>query len=282
MPADAVMRSTRPVTHSELVAGLRALGVRTGCVLMVHTRMSAIGWVVGASETVVRALLEALGPAGTLLAYVGWNDNTCRMDEWPLRWQDAYRSERSPFDPLCSEADPQMGRVAERIRTWPGAVASGSHYRRMVAVGRQAEWLTESQPWDHAFGPGSPLAKLVQADGQILMLGAPLDRLTIIHHAESLVDGPEKRLASHMVPVRDGAAVVWREVRDHDTTTARGAFPYKRVVGDHEPFQVIGQLALEAGCGITGQIGEAQCHLFAARPLVDFIVHWLNMHFGFR
>jgi aminoglycoside 3-N-acetyltransferase len=127
MPADAVMRSTRPVTHSELVAGLRALGVRTGCGLMVHTRMGAIGWIVGASETVVRALLEALGSDGTLLAYVGWNDNTCRMDECPLRWQDAYRSQRPPFDPLCSEADPQMGRVPERIRTWPGAVASGSH-----------------------------------------------------------------------------------------------------------------------------------------------------------
>ena len=51
MPADAVMRSTRPVTHSGLVTGLRALGVQTGCVLMVQTRMSAIGWVVGAAET---------------------------------------------------------------------------------------------------------------------------------------------------------------------------------------------------------------------------------------
>ena len=163
MPADAVMRSTCPVTHSGLAAGLRALGVRTGCVLMVQTGMSAVGWVVGASETVVRALLEALGPDGTLLACAGWSDNTCRMDEWPSRWRDACRSERPPFDPLRSEADPQMGRVPERIRTGPGAVASGSHYRRMVAVGRKAEWLTGGQPWDHASGPGSPLAKLVQA-----------------------------------------------------------------------------------------------------------------------
>ena len=282
MPADAVMRSTRPVTQSELVAGLRVLGVRPGCVLMVHVRMSAVGWVVGAAETVVRALLEALGPAGTLMAYVGWNDNTCRMDEWPSQWQHAYRSERPPFDPSCSEADPQMGRVAERIRTWPGARASASHYRRMAAVGRQADWVTRDQPWDHAFGPGSPLAKLVQADGQILMLGAPLDCLTILHHAESLVDGPDKCLASHVVPVRDGAAVVWREVRDHDTSSARGAFPYQRVVGDREPFQVIGEQALAAGCAVTGQVGQARCHLFAAPLLVNFAVEWLTTHFGAR
>ena len=42
---------------------------------MVHTRMSALGWVVGGSETVVRALLEALGPDGTLMAYASWEEH---------------------------------------------------------------------------------------------------------------------------------------------------------------------------------------------------------------
>src|ERR1022692_2887725 len=62
----------------------------------------------------------------------------------------------------------------------PGPAASGYARDRWLASswpgrrsGRKAEWLTDGQPWDHAFGPGSPLARLVQADGQILMLGAP-------------------------------------------------------------------------------------------------------------
>jgi aminoglycoside 3-N-acetyltransferase len=282
MPADSVMRSTRPVTGPELAEDLRALGVRPGTVLMVHTRMSAIGWVVGGAETVVAALLDALGPDGTLLAYVGWSDGTGGMDRWPPEWQDAYRRARPPFDALFSESDAQMGRVPERIRTWPGAEASGSHFRRMVAIGPKAGWLTENQPWDHAFGPGSPLAKLVEADGQILMLGAPLDRLTIIHHAESLVPGPDKRLAVHQIPVRKGGEVTWREVHDHDTSTARGAFPYQRAVGDREPFEVIGQLALQAGTGVTGQVGEAESRLFAAPRLAAFVMDWLTEHFGYR
>jgi aminoglycoside 3-N-acetyltransferase len=204
----------------------------------------------------------------------------CSLGRWPASWQGIYRSERPPFDPLFSDADRQMGRVPERIRTWPGASVSGSHFRRMVALGARAEWLTEHQPWDHAFGPGSPLAKLVEADGQILLLGAPLDRLTILHHAESLADSPEKRFATHVIPVRAGRQVVWREVHDHDTSTKLGAFPYQRVVGDQEPFQVIGQLALGAGCGVTGQVGDARSYLFAARPLVDFAVAWLTERFG--
>src|SRR5215469_4763374 len=76
VPSAEVMRNARPVARSDLVRDLRALGVQPGGVLMVHTRMSAIGWVVGGAETVVTALLDVLGPAGTLMAYVGWNDSS--------------------------------------------------------------------------------------------------------------------------------------------------------------------------------------------------------------
>jgi aminoglycoside 3-N-acetyltransferase len=83
MPSAEVLRNHRPVKRSDLVRDLRGLGVRPGGVLMVHTRMSAIGWVVGGAETVVSALLDALGPGGTLMAYVGWNDSTGGLTSWP-------------------------------------------------------------------------------------------------------------------------------------------------------------------------------------------------------
>ena len=78
------------------------------------------------------------------------------------------------------------------------------------------------------------------------------------------------------------AEVIWREVHDHDTSTARGAFPYQRAVGDRESFEVIGRLALQAGAGVTGQLGEAESHLFAAPRLVAFVMDWLTGHFGYR
>ncbi len=57
---------------------------------MVHTRMSALGWVVGGSGTVVRALLEALGPDGTLVAYASWEDHVYSPDDWPAAHRAAY------------------------------------------------------------------------------------------------------------------------------------------------------------------------------------------------
>src|SRR4028118_1162228 len=62
------------VTRSRLAHDLEELGLRSGGAAMVHCRMNALGHVVGGAESVVCALLNALGPEGTLVAYTGWQD----------------------------------------------------------------------------------------------------------------------------------------------------------------------------------------------------------------
>lgn len=152
---------------------------------------------------------------------------------------------------------------------------------RFVAVGRQAEELTADVPWDFAAGPGSPLARLVAAGGQVLSLGAPLDTLTVLHHAETLVESPQRRLVAYEVPVRAGAGIEWRSVHDIDTSS-RGAFPYEQVVSGEDAFAVIGREALTAGVGRSGPVGSSTSHLFDARALVDFATSWLRAHFSSR
>jgi hypothetical protein len=55
---------------------------------------------------------------------------------------------------------------------------------------------------------------------------------------------------------------------------------YERAVGDQDPFAVIGQLALDAGCGVSSLVGQAVSHLFPAGPLVRFGIGWLSQQFG--
>src|SRR5688500_5973208 len=99
------MDGSPAVTRTQLVADLRRLGVREGGVLMVHTRMSALGWVVGAAETVVHALLDALGPDGTLMAYASWEEHVYHASDWPAERREAYVAEPPVFDLAVSEAD---------------------------------------------------------------------------------------------------------------------------------------------------------------------------------
>jgi aminoglycoside 3-N-acetyltransferase len=266
------------VTRSALAADLRHLGVREGGVLMVHTRMSAIGWVVGGAETVVRALLDALGSDGTLAAYASWEDHRNRVDEWPPEHRAAYAAEPPVFDPATSEAVREHGRVPERLRTWPGAQRSAHPEASVVAVGPRARWLTEVHPADGGYGPASPFARLVEADGQVLMLGAPLDTVTLLHHAEAIARVPGKRMITYRVPVAAGGRVTVREYTDIETS--EGAFAYDRLGLDEDSFAVIARAALESGIGARGRAGDAPCHLFPAPALAAFAVTWMEERFG--
>lgn len=281
MPDEEIIHSNVPVTRSQLVEELASLGVRRGGVLMVHTSMSALGWVVGGAETVVRALLDRLGPDGTLMAYASWEENPFHLKEWPEAWQRAYREHLPPFDPLVSEARYDHGRVPERIRTWPGAQRSSHPEANVVAVGARSGWVTAEHPSDDAFGPETPFARLVEAQGQVLVLGAPLGTITLLHHAEALAEVEGKRRVTYEMPVVLGGQVVWRQF--HDIDSAEGAFPYSNVLGpDVDEFEVMSTAALDAGAGRSGRVGQADSHLFDAAQLVRVGVEWLETHFSAR
>ena len=53
----------------------------------------------------------------------------------------------------------------------------------MVAVRQWAKWLTVDHPDDDAYGSHSPFGRLVDVAGQVLLLGAPRDTITLLHHA---------------------------------------------------------------------------------------------------
>jgi aminoglycoside 3-N-acetyltransferase len=266
------------VGRARLVADLRAIGVREAAVLLVHTRMSAIGWVVGAAETVVRALLEALGPDGTLMAYTSWDDHVYHGREWPAAHRDAYRAQPPAFDPTTAEAARDHGRIPERVRTWPGARRSAHPEASVAAVGARAAWLTDDHPQRDAYGAASPFARLVESRGQVLLLGAPLETATLLHHAEAIARAPGRRRVTFRVPVVEDGRVTERTFTDLDTTN--GAFPYAELGLDEDEFAVIARAALAAGAGVRGLVGHADSHLFDARALTAFAVAWLEDRFG--
>ncbi len=243
---------------------------------------------VGGATAVVGALLDALGPDGTLMAYAGWEESPYHLDAWPVEWQRAYEAELPPFDPTLSEAHRAYGWLPERIRTWPGARRSRHPEANVVALGPRAAWITADHPWDDAYGPGSPLARLVEADGQVLMLGAPLDTLTLLHHAEATTGAPAKRRVVYRMPVLEEGRAVWRTF--HDIDTGSGAFPYGDVQADIDgtegmqsgegAFAAIARSALAAGISRGGRVAHAESFVFPARELHGFAVAWLERRFG--
>ena len=267
------------VTRSRLAQDLEKLGLRPGGVVMVHCRMSALGRVVGGAETVVRALLDVVGPKGTLVAYTGWQDappdDLGALDEEARR---AYVEEQPPYDPRVALSSRDHGRVPEALRTWPGARHSGHPEAGVAAVGPLADAVTASHPYDDAYGAGTPYARLVEFGGGVAMLGAPLETVTLVHHAEAVARVPGKRRVSYGMPVLVGnpGERVWRTFSAIDT--GEGALPYERVLGEEDYIEHIARSALasSAGIGSGGPVGEASAYLFDGRGLLEHAVSWIE------
>ncbi|MEV6286711.1 aminoglycoside 3-N-acetyltransferase [Kribbella sp. NPDC051770] len=263
-----------PVTRGVIARGVAGLGVVAGDVLMVHVRLSALGWVVGGIDTVVRALVDVVGAEGTLVAFCGWDDSPYHVAFWPRRWQSAY-DELPGFAPEVSSARRDFGRFPERLRTWPGALRSAHPEVSFAALGAQAGGLLAyagpavEDPW----GRDGVLGRLTAAGGKVLMLGAPLKTLTLCHHAEAIAEVRGKRYHSYRMPVRTAEGDVWREYTTLDTFY--GALPY---VAGHSVAD-LAQQAVAAGAGVVGRVGPAESWVFDARRTVAAVRAWIEAAF---
>ncbi|WP_433475277.1 aminoglycoside 3-N-acetyltransferase [Spirillospora sp. CA-142024] len=273
---DLLERSGGPVTRGGLVRDLTGLGLAEGDIVMFHTRMSSLGYVAGGPQTVIDALRDAVGDSGTLMVTCGWNDALpYDFADWPADWQAAVRAEHPAFDPRLSEGDHDNGRLPEALRRRPGAVRSRHPDASFAALGPAAHSLMDDHPWDDPHGPGSPLARLTAMGGRVLLLGAPLDTVTLLHHAEALAKAPGKRFVDYEQPIAVNGDRVWRHF--HDIDSENGAFDYSPVVPEgQDPFEAITRDMIDAGHGRQGKVGAATSHLFDASDVVDFGVGWIE------
>jgi aminoglycoside 3-N-acetyltransferase len=262
-----------PVTHlllggERIAAQLDGLGVQRGGILLVHASMRSAG---GDAEAMADALRRALGPEGTLVvpAFTPENSDTSRSYADRVRGLSAQacaavRAAMPPFDPATSPAR-AMGALAETVRLTPGALRSGHPQTSFAAVGPAAEKLLAGHRQDCHLGEDSPLARLYEADAQVLLLGTGFESCTAFHLAEYRLPSPARRLYRCVVAL-EGRRRWWE---------------YEDIELDDSDFGTLGDdfvRRISAEAVRTGWVGSARSHLFRFRTAVDFAMEWLKDH----
>lgn len=255
-----------PPTVESLARDLGALGVRPGSVLLVHSSLASLGWAIGGAPSVVAALTEALGPDGTLVMpshSAGLSDPA----DWaappvPEPWHDHIRRHMPAFDPATTPTW-RMGAIPESFRTHPGVLRSAHPRQSFAARGPQAAAITEDHALDCAMGERSPLARLYDLDGWVLLLGVGHDRNTSLHLAEHRARYPAKRDKPFGSPVMVDGKRRWLVVKELDF--------------DASDFAAIGDaLERETAEVAVGRVGYAAARLMRQRRLVDFGARWMT------
>ena len=143
----------------------------------------------------MQGLLDALGPDGTLVVPTHTSGNSDPAS-WanppvPEDWWPVIREQMPAFDPRITPS-PHMGAIAEVVRTWPGACRSGHPQVSFAAVGPQAEAVTAGHALESGFGERSPLGRVHELDGDVLLLGAGHGSNSSLHLAEHRVPAPPR------------------------------------------------------------------------------------------
>jgi aminoglycoside 3-N-acetyltransferase len=255
----------RPITKDLIKQDLIRLGVKPGMVLVVHSALSKIGWVSGGAVAVIQALLEVLGEDGTLVmpTHSGdWSD----PEEWsnppvPENWKEIIRQTMPAFD-LDLTPTRGMGRIPETFRGGKGVLRSDHPQMSFAAYGKGAALITADHSLEFGLGDRSPLARVYDLGGWILLLGVSHENNTSLHLAEFRSDFPGKQ------EVKQGSAMLVNGKREWVT--------FRDWEDGSEDFEKLGKAYQDAGgTTLIGKIGLAESILIPQRELVDFGIQWM-------
>ncbi|UCE45792.1 MAG: AAC(3) family N-acetyltransferase [Methanobacteriota archaeon] len=254
-----------PVTIRSLGEDLAALGVTKDIVLLAHSSLSSLGWVCGGPMAVVMALEEAVGEKGTLVMPTHSGDfsepSLWRNPPVPKEWWETIRNTMPAFDANMTPTR-GMGAIPECFRKQSGTLRGNHPTDSFAARGPLAHIIVGNQPVDFPMGENSPLARIYDLDGWVILIGVGFQCATSLHLAETRSDNPCKKTVERGGPMTINGKRRW--VRFND------------IEWDDSDFDDVGAAFMESGMVRRGRLGCGIGLLMSQRSLVDYATRWMS------
>jgi aminoglycoside N3'-acetyltransferase len=225
---------------TDLVAHLRGLGIERGDTILVHTSYRAVRPIHGGPDSVIDALIDAVGPDGTVVM-PSWSDEDDEV-----------------FDPASYEVDDHLGVVADEFWQRPDAVR-GEHAFAVAAIGPRAREIAGAPFGVPPHGPESGIGRVYDANGKVVLLGVDHTANTTIHLAETVAGVPYSQRYRILIPSDDGPA----------------AFDYDEPDSCCGGFVQVGDWLRTRGLTREGTFGNGHAMVASSRDIVATVVEEL-------
>lgn len=221
----------------DLARQLAAVGLERGDHVLMRASLSRLGRVEGnRAQTLIQAVLEVIGPTGTLAALA-----FRPMQPFPSRRQ-----------PVTADTPYSSGGLANALAAWPGALLSGHPCCAWACIGAGARQLIEGH--DARSACFHPVAALLDMDGKLINLGNVQDSpgFSTVHHVQSRLGLSSRNLLAGHMGMR----------------TPSGVFVSADFPGCSNGFSKLYGAYVSAEVLRAGRVGDAYAILAGARDLV--------------
>jgi len=181
------------VNQDQLIAALQAVGIEPGDGLLVHSALQFLGQPaggVGMYYLALRAVLDG-GETGenktvkpqSLIPDLQLIHGTLAVPTFNFAF-----ARGEPYDPLTTPSQ-GMGAFSEHVRTLPGARRTPHPMQSLAVIGHHAADLA-GRDTPSAFDPGSAFERMLDLDFKLLLLGADIQAVSLLHYSEQRFNVP--------------------------------------------------------------------------------------------
>ena len=248
------------LTALQIQSILADAGIRTGDTVVVHSSLRTIGPVEGGADGVIDALLNTVGPRGTI-AMPTFNYSSPPVLPW--------------YDPATTPS--RTGILCEVFRKRAGAKRSLNPTHSVAVSGPDADAIIAAHLQRDTMGVDSPLDRLAQRGGWVLLLGVTNTSNSTIHIGESHAGvkkyaeyGSDNR--ERKVKMPDGSIYTYRIEPSASCSASFNAveLPLRRAgqirdfrIGQGPGLLMKGLAVIDA---VKSLIAEEACSLFCTNP----------------
>jgi len=235
------------VSKDRIIRDLRKIGVKEGDHIAVALSLKSVGYVKGGPEAFIDALLEVVGPNGTIMM----NTHTRGFPLWKIAsdYIFDYRSTSS-----------LTGLVTETLRKRKNSIRSRHPVFSVTAIGKLAKYLTKGH--DENSSLFMPYSRLAKVDGKYLCIGLGHNLVALRHEAQCQAG------LFNVVPITLG--VKYRDEEGNVKIYVFNRPPCRTKLPELVP------ILRKMGIVKIGRIGMAYSILAPARELIDSMTEMLK------
>ncbi len=234
------------VTRDGLADDFRALDLGPGSRLALHSSLKSIGFVLGGPGTVARAVMDVVGPEGTILM--------------PVFCRPAPRF-------VMAETPSRTGLITETFRRMPQVVRSPHPTHSAAVWGADADTIAAGHEHSAGLSVDSPFHRLARMGGLVVLLGCDSRSSSIIHVAEAIARVPYLEVT---YPGYDTAVTVV-----HPDGQERVVEPRENP-GDSSAFLVVEEELRGAGLIREGRVGQARTMVMKGMDVIETALRLLR------
>lgn len=256
-----IENSKELITVDKIVQALKDIGIKKGSTVIVHTKLSSLGFVCSGEIAIIEALMKVVTKEGTIVMPTQTGDLSepafWENPKVPQEWWDDIRSEMIPFD---KEKTPTlgMGKVPEAFRKYPDVVRSNHPTVSFAAWGKHSNEVVKEHSLSFALYEESPLHVLQKLDADIVMIGTTYETTTSLHYAEYTRQYP--------ILITQGSPVIINGKRQWVT--------YKEIPFNTDEFNEIGNDFEKENEIESVELGNSTIKKVSQRKLIKFAEEW--------